>query len=222
MGENVADWLGISKEHITYWPSGGEGANYQLANQSPQLLKQFDDARLVLFASHCGVHSYYTPEMVRYWQEDSYHVIAHPECRQTVVSIADSYGSTAFIWDQVTQDRAGTKQYAIATENHLVENLKQHCKPLGIRVVNVGEANLNNMLGIGCGCATMSRNDPPHLAGVLDLLRKGKSLDYNRVKPGDVVNEFSGTRNRLDEEGQIWIAENAKKALDKMIEITKS
>ena len=120
-------------------------------------------------------------------------------------------------------DRAGTKHYAIGTENHMVENLKQHCKSLGIQVVNLAEApKPDQEKGIGCGCATMSRNDPPHLVGLLDLLREGKTMDYNRVQSGDVVNEFSGSRQRLDPKEQEWIKDNAKKALQKMIEITES
>ena len=38
---------------------------------------------------------------------------------------------------------------------------------------------------MGCGCATMSRNDPPHLVAILDLLRRGAAPDLNRVLPGD-------------------------------------
>ena len=47
-------------------------------------------------------------------------------------------------------------------------------------------------------------------------------MDYNRVQSGDVVNEFSGSRQRLDPKEQEWIKDNAKKALQKMIEITES
>ena len=90
-------------------------------------------------------------------------------------------------------------------------------------MVNLAEApKPDQEKGIGCGCATMSRNDPPHLVGLLDLLREGKTMDYNRVQSGDVVNEFSGSRQRLDPKEQEWIKDNAKKALQKMIEITES
>ena len=46
----------------------------------------------------------------------------------------------------------------------------------------------------GCGCATMSRNDPPHLAGILDLLRKDEAPDICRVLAGDSVDERTGRR----------------------------
>ncbi|RUQ96766.1 quinolinate synthase NadA [Legionella septentrionalis] len=220
MGENVAWWLGM--QNIAYWPGGTAGAQYSLADQDKQTLAEFDKAELILFASQCAVHTYYQPEMCEYWREKGFTTIVHPECRNSVVRIADHAGSTAFIWDYVVHDRAGTCQYAIGTENHMVENLKQYCKALGITVVNLAEMpKPHDEINLGCGCATMSRNDPPHLVGLVDLLRQGKPMPYNEVKAGDVVNEFSGTRNRLSSGDQQWVVENAKKALQKMIDITE-
>ncbi|HEM1533342.1 TPA: quinolinate synthase NadA [Legionella pneumophila] len=220
MGENVAYWLGI--KNLAYWPGGTAGANYSLPEQDKKTLKQFDKAELILFASQCAVHTHYQPEMCDYWKSQGYTTIVHPECRNDVIKVADYSGSTAFIWDLVVDDKAGTKSYAIGTENHMVENLKQYCKNLGIRVVNLAEApQKDTEKGVGCGCATMSRNDPPHLVALLDLLRQGKSMPYNEVKAGDVVNEFTGTRNRLPVNDQQWVINNAKKALEMMINITE-
>ena len=220
MGENVAYWLGIKS--IAYWPGGTAGAQYSLPAQNQETLRKFDQADLVLFASQCAVHTHYQPEMCEYWHSQGYATVVHPECRNTVIRVAQHAGSTAFIWDYVTKDKAGTQRYAIGTENHMVENLKQHCKSLGITVVNLAEApKKNDEKGIGCGCATMSRNDPPHLVALVDLLRQGKTLAYNEVKAGDVVNEFTGTRERLKESEQQWVIDNAKKALQMMINITE-
>ncbi|HDV5710512.1 TPA: quinolinate synthase NadA [Legionella pneumophila] len=220
MGENVAYWLGI--KNLAYWPGGTAGANYSLPEQDQKTLKQFDKAELILFASQCAVHTHYQPDMCDYWKSQGYTTIVHPECRNDVIKVADYSGSTAFIWDLVVHDKAGTKSYAIGTENHMVENLKQYCKNLGIRVVNLAEAPQKDTdKGVGCGCATMSRNDPPHLVALLDLLRQGKSMPYNEVKAGDVVNEFTGTRNRLPVNDQQWVINNAKKALEMMINITE-
>ncbi len=222
MGENVASWVGIPPDNIAYWPGGTAGAQFNLLAQDEKTLAQFDKAELVLFSSECGVHSYYTPEMVKYWQDRDYHVVVHPECRKVVVDVADSSGSTAFIWQHVTNDTFATKKYAIGTEDHLVENIKTYCQDFGIEVVNLGMAKVKGAQGMGCGCATMSRNDPPHLVAILDLLRQGKAPEYNIVKPGDVVNEFTGTRQRLDDRGQDWLVENARKALENMVKITES
>lgn len=220
MGENVAYWLGI--KNLAYWPGGTAGAQYSLAAQDKKTLKQFDDAELILFASQCAVHTHYQPEMCEYWHSKGYTTIVHPECRNTVIRVAQHAGSTAFIWDHVVHDRGNTKKYAIGTENHMVENLKQYCKGLGIEVVNLAEApKAEDEKGIGCGCATMSRNDPPHLVALVDLLRQGKAMPYNEVKAGDVVNEFTGSRNRLPGTDQQWVIDNAKKSLQMMIDITE-
>jgi quinolinate synthase len=220
MGENVASWLNIPKNKIAYWPAGAAAAQFQLKEQSAEKLRLFDESSLILFASECGVHSYYEQSMVTYWQNQGYHVLVHPECRNEVVLAANGCGSTAYLWDQVTEDRAGTGKYAIGTENHMVKNLRDFGAQKNIQVVNISDMPGNQKLR-GCGCATMSRNDPPHLVATLDLLRQGKIPEYNLVKSGDVVNEVSGARERLDDTGQKWIADNAKKALQRMIEITE-
>lgn len=220
MGENVAHWLGI--QNLAYWPGGTAGAQYRLADQNQQTLESFDKAELILFASECAVHTFYQPEMCRYWHQLGYATVVHPECRNTVIQEAQYQGSTAFIWDFVTQDKAKTKRYAIGTENHMVDHLKQYCQNRGISVVSLAEAVIPGQgKGMGCGCATMSRNDPPHLVALLDLLRKGQTLAYNEVKAGDIVNEFSGLRQRLDPFEQEWVIQNAKKALENMIRITE-
>jgi len=222
MGENVAAWLQIPRDKIAYWPAGQAAVHFCLSDQPRDVIETFDRAQLILFASECGVHSYYEPAMVAYWQQQDYHVAVHPECRHDVLSIADSFGSTAYLWDCVVNDRAGTGKYAVGTENHMVQNLRDVCTPKGIQVINLSEIPSNQFKKRGCGCATMSRNDPPHLIATLDLLRQGKVPQFNLVKPGDVVHEFVGSRERLTPEGQQWIITNAKRALEKMISITES
>lgn len=218
MGENVAYWLGI--KDLAYWPGGTAGAQYSLEAQNSKTLEQFDRAQMILFSSECAVHAYYNADMCRYWQEKGYTVIVHPECPLEVIKVADKSGSTAMIWNEVMKGSA--KRYAIATENHLVQNLKEQAALMGIEVVNMAEAPITARgKGMGCGCATMSRNDPPHLVALLDLLRQGQDLSYNIVRPGDQVNEFTGVRDRLSEEEQQWIAKNARIAMENMIAITE-
>lgn len=220
MGENVAMWTGIQK--MAYWPGGTAGAQYSLHHVDKDILNQFDQAELILFGSECAVHTHYSAKMCEYWKEQGFTSVVHPECRNEVIRSSDAQGSTAFIWDFVTENRAKTSKYAVGTENHMVENLKQYCIPLGIEVVSLAEAPRGpDEKGMGCGCATMSRNDPPHLVGLLDQLRLGKDLDYNLVRAGDKVDEFTGTRYRLNSEDEHWIKENAKKALENMIAITE-
>ena len=222
MGENVAAWLGI--ENLAYWPAGTQGAQYCLDQQKSETLAQFDKANLVLFSSFCAVHSYYTAEMVKHWQSLGYHVVAHPECDPSVVSIADSHGSTAYIWQLITQDQAGIGRYAVATEQHMVSHLCYEVakQQKNIDIVNVGDVTMAGWPGMGCGCATMSRNDPPHLVATLDLLRQNKMPAFNLVEAGDVVNEFTGQRNRLILSEKQQLIQNARRALENMIQITES
>jgi quinolinate synthase len=68
----------------------------------------------------------------------------------------------------------------------------------------------------------MSRNDPPHLAGMLDLLRRGTPPDLNCVLPGDTVSETTGVRDRLTEAERAEMAAHARTAMQRMIDITES
>jgi quinolinate synthase len=222
MGENVAQWVGIPPSRIAYWPAGQASLQFQLSQQPEAVLSQLDAAQLILFASECGVHSYYEPDMVHHWQKKGFCVLVHPECRATVVSIADGFGSTAYLWDMVMNDRKKIGQYAIGTENHMVKNLKEAAFERGIKVVNLSDIPSSVFKKGGCGCATMSRNDPPHLVAILDLLMKGRVPDLNLVKPGDIVDEFTGRRERLEAKEQQWIVTHAKRALERMVSITES
>ena len=68
----------------------------------------------------------------------------------------------------------------------------------------------------------MSRNDPPHLAGLLDLLRKGEAPDLNRVEAGDAVDEITGDRDRLAPTDRDRLVLEARTALEAMIEVTEA
>jgi len=222
MGENVAHWLNIPKTELAYWPGGFDSPKFSLNVQEVSTQQQFDNAKMVLFKSFCAVHTFYQTEMVDYWKDKGYTTIAHPECTNEVIKSVDGSGSTAYIFNTVMNDTFNTKRYAIATENHMVVNLKEQAREKGIEVVSIGDAVIQDKPSMGCGCATMSRNDPPHLVATLDLLRQGHTLESNIVKPGDVVNEFSGARARLNQQDSDWVVENAKKALQNMISITES
>jgi quinolinate synthase len=92
-----------------------------------------------------------------------------------------------------------------------------------VEIVNLADIPDKEGRGsMGCGCATMSRNDPPHLVAMLDLLKKGAPPDINHVLPGDVVDEHSGWRERLESQSRQRIIHYARQALTRMIEITEA
>jgi quinolinate synthase len=144
----------------------------------------------------------------------------HPECSKSVVDVADGAGSTSYLWNAVATATPGAR-LAIATEGHFVRNARVQAALRGVEVVNMADIPTPEFTTMGCGCATMSRNDPPHLVGILDLLRKGCPPDLNRVLAGDVVNETTGVRERLPADERAALARDARRALDRMIEITE-
>jgi quinolinate synthase len=212
LGRNTAAQLGIPDERVAVLAGGHEGVD--AANEAA-----LDRAELILWGSFCGVHTVFRPEQVRYWQERGHRVLVHPECPREVVAVADGAGSTSYLWGEVMRSQAGQK-FAIATEGYFVRNLREQAALRGIGVVHMTE--IPGSADAGCGCATMSRNDPPHLVAILDLLRQGRPPAQNRVLAGDMVDEVTGWRERLSPEERARITRDAGLALRRMIEVTES
>jgi len=221
LGENSGRAVGISPDRMVEWPGGWDGARRRMAQLSPAELAKLDAAELVLWGSFCGVHTIFQPGHVRYWQERGYRVVVHPESPWEVVEAADGHGSTIYLWNEVMKAAPGAK-LAIGTEGHFVKNAKDLAASRGVEVVHLADIPDPRFGAMGCGCATMSRNDPPHLVGLLDLLAKGRPPELNRVLAGDSVDETTGWRERLDPRSQDEIRRDAKKALEKMIELTEA
>ncbi len=186
LGEVVAGWLGLAGDDLYVWPGGLAGGQQTLAGLGAAEIARLDRSRMVLWGGFCGVHTVFQPAHVRYWRERGYRVLVHPECPKVVVDVADGAGSTKFLWNEVMSAAAGSR-LAIATEGHFVRNARDQGALRGVEVVNVADIPTPEFSSMGCGCATMSRNDPPHLVAMLDLLRRGRAPDKNRVLAGDVV-----------------------------------
>lgn len=216
LGDNVAHEVGLGAEDV-FVRERAEGGGRGMASWGAAELARLDRARMILWGGYCGVHTVFRPEHVTYWKERGHRVLVHPECPREVVRLADGAGSTKYLWAEAMAAPAGAK-LAIATEGHFVRNAREQAAPRGVAVVNL--ADVPGGAEMGCGCATMSRNDPPHLVALLDLLRKGRAPDLNRVLPGDVVNEATGSRERLEEAERAALARDARRALERMIEIT--
>ena len=220
LGENVAAQAGVPPERVFRWAGGDEGSRQRPDEMSAAERQRLDEARLILWGSWCGVHTVFRPEHVEHWKSEGYRVIVHPECPKEVVDAADGAGSTKYLWSEVMNAAEGDR-IAVATEGHFVRNAREQAALRGVRVVNVADVPDQDTT-LGCGCATMSRNDPPHLVAILDLLRKGSPPDLNRVLPGDVVDETTGSRERLSEKERSDVVQHAKSSLSRMIEITRA
>jgi len=220
LGEVVAGWCGIPPDTLFQWPGGLAGAAQSIAAMPATERHRLDQARMILWGSFCGVHTVFTPAQVAYWQARGYRVLVHPECPKIIVDVADGAGSTSYLWKAMTDAKPGDK-LAIATEGHFVRNARAQGALRGVEVVNMADVPREQFGGMGCGCATMSRNDPPHLVAMLDLLRKGTPPDLNHVLPGDAVNEISGRRERLLPAERERLVREARRALEQMIAITE-
>lgn len=221
LGE-VACWqIGLPPDKQFLWPGGVEGMQQTVASLPSAEKERLDSARVILWGSSCGVHTVFTPAMVDWWRARGFRVLVHPECPLPVVQAADGAGSTKYLWGAVMDAPAGSR-LAIATEGHFVRNAREQAERRGVQVVHVADIPEPGFGAMGCGCATMSRNDPPHLVAMLDLLHQGAAPDINRVQVGDVVDEISGFRERLDADEAAQVAAHARDALQRMVAITEA
>lgn len=218
LGENTAAQLSIPPESVYLWPGGQEGGEIDLGRLPRGDLSRLDHAKLILWGGFCSVHTIFKPEHVAHWHDLGYSVLVHPESPREVAAQADGAGSTSYLWKRVMAGQAGDR-FAVGTDGHFVRNLREEAGARGIDVVHLADIPAGGHAG--CGCATMARNNPPHLVGTLDLLRKGEALEANRVLPGDVVDEISGWRERLAPRERDALARDARRALEQMIEITE-
>jgi quinolinate synthase len=145
-------------------------------------------------------------------------VLVHPEAPLETVLAADGQGSTNYLWTSIMDAPRGAR-FAVGTEGHFVRNAREQAALRGVEVRHLAEVP-GSQQG-GCGCATMSRNDPPHLAGTLDLLRQGRAPSINRVLAGDTVDETTMVRDRLDEDERAELVRNARLSMERMIAIVE-
>ncbi|MSP15168.1 MAG: quinolinate synthase NadA [Myxococcales bacterium] len=220
LAEVVCWWSGVAPELQFQWGGGEAGGQMRIARMGAEERARLDAARVIRWGSSCGVHTIFKPAMVDYWRARGYRVLVHPESPLPVVQVADGSGSTRYLWSAVEAAKPGDK-LAIATEGHFVKNARALARSRGAEVVHLADIPDPTYQSIGCGCATMSRNDPPHLVAIVDLLRKGHAPDANRVIAGDVVDETTGARERLSADERAEVVANARRALERMVEITE-
>ncbi len=166
LGRNTAYAMGTPLDKMIVWDP-----RQDLGGNTPE---QINNADYILWKGHCSVHALFRPEhidqvRIKY---PAMKVIVHPECKWEVVQKADLAGSTAYIVDQVRKAAPGT-QWAIGTETHLVNRLKQQHPEQEIIVLSDCQ----------CLCTTMFRIDLPHLCWVLENLEQGKVINEIKVDP---------------------------------------
>ncbi len=183
LGRNTAYKMGIPIENmVLYNPllSGGGAKPDKYAR-----------AKIILWHGFCSVHMNFRPQYINLFREKypDINILVHPECMFEVAQKADFCGSTSYIIKTIQNAPYGSK-WAIGTENHLVNRLKNEHPDKFIIPLST----------YACQCATMYRIDPEHLLESLNAL-------YN----GYVVNQITVPDN---------VAVNARVALKRMMEIT--
>jgi quinolinate synthase len=223
LGRNTAAKLGMDLSRVVALPDPQVWQTRLKVDDSTVAggLEALDRAEMILWGSFCGVHTVFKKEHVQWWKARGWRVLVHPESALEVVQAADGSGSTDYLWKAIMSAPRGSK-LAIGTEGHFVRNAHDQAMLRGVEVVHLSDIPDESFASAGCGCATMSRNDPPHLAGMLDLLRQGKPPDINRVLAGDVVDETTAERDRLSDAERKELVRDARLALERMIEITEA
>ncbi len=221
LGENSAAEVGIEPRRWFHWPAGWAGSRRSPRDLRPRELERLDASELILWDGFCGVHTVFRPEHVAWYKERGFRVLVHPECPREVVRAADGSGSTSFLWSALAAAARGDR-IAIGTEGHFVRNAEAFARGRGVEVRNLADIDDPLLPSMGCGCATMSRNDPPHLVATLDLLRRGDPPPLNRVLAGDAVDEVTGSRERLAPQERERLAAEARLALRQMITLTEA
>ncbi|MCF0199401.1 MAG: quinolinate synthase NadA [Bacteroidaceae bacterium] len=82
---------------------------------------------MLLWDGACHVHERFSPEKIRQLkaQHPAAKVLVHPECKDTVVALADKVGSTAALLKFCTSDDA--QEFIVATESGILYEMQQSC-----------------------------------------------------------------------------------------------
>ncbi|MCB2154046.1 quinolinate synthase NadA [bacterium] len=164
LGRNTCYDLGIGLEDmIVYDPAQPDGGN------DPEA---YAKAKVVLWKGHCSVHQNFQPSHPDIWRQrvPGIQVIVHPECMFEVVQKADQAGSTKHIIQAVEASPASSK-WAIGTEHHLVNRLKNEHP----------DKFIASLAPFACQCSTMFRISPEALAESLDSIAESKPKNVIRV-----------------------------------------
>jgi quinolinate synthase len=167
LGRNTALGMGMAADQMPLWDPYAEDLGGNTA-------AQIERSRVILWKGHCSVHQMFRPEHVAQFRQryPDIKILVHPECPREVFELADVAGSTGFIIRAVEAAAPGT-QWAIGTELHLVNRLKQEHP----------EQEIHFLSPVLCMCATMYRIDLAHLCWSLENLAAGTPVNTIEVEP---------------------------------------
>jgi quinolinate synthase len=106
----------LQDKKILFVPDRGLGA--YVASQLP-------DKELILYSGYCPTHMRIRPEDITTLknQYPDAEILVHPECHQSVISLATTVGSTSGIMNRVKT--SSSKTFIVATEKGVVDRLRR-------------------------------------------------------------------------------------------------
>lgn len=115
LGRNTANKIGIGHDRQLLW-------NPHEANE--YTTDALNSAQVIIWRGYCHVHRHFNAGQVKAVkaQHPDAVVIAHPECPEEVISLADYSGSTSFIDTYIRKAKDGAT-IAIATEINMIQRL---------------------------------------------------------------------------------------------------
>jgi len=205
---HVLEWSFAQREKVLFFPDQHLGRNTAFNMDialDDMVIWDYDkpmggltaeaikNAKMILWKGFCSVHQMFAPEQIDNFKAKypETKIIAHPESPFEVCQKSDYVGSTEYIINTIRDAELNTR-WLVATELNLVNRLNDQYQAEGKHV--------HFMSPTVCMCSTMFRIDPQHLAWTLENLVEGH-----------VVNQISVPQD---------VAEQAKAALDRMLEIS--
>ena len=179
LGRNTAKRMGISGDDMLLW-----NPNHHLGGPGVDRVRS---DRIFLWRAWCSVDQRFLPEDVIAWRRRTpdIRVIAHPECMEEVVDLADEAGSTATIIRRVEESRPGAR-WAIGTEFNLVNRLRNEHPEQFIASLSPEPST----------CRTMNLTTLDLLARVLEGILRGELVNPVIV-PESVAGKARGALERM-------------------------
>ncbi len=165
LGRNTSMGMGIALEQMPVWDPFAD----ELGGSSEEDIR---GSKVILWKGWCSVHQMFRPEHVEMFRrrDPEIRILVHPECPREVFELADEFGSTNKIIQTIQQAPSGSR-WAIGTELHLVNRLKQEHP----------DKEIHFLSPVVCMCATMYRIDLPHLCWSLENLAAGTPVNVIEV-----------------------------------------
>lgn len=158
--------------------------------------KDLQKATFFLWDGFCPVHQRFSVADIENLRKEykNIKIIVHPECKEEVVRISDFSGSTEMIYKTIKESSSGSV-WGIGTETTFVERIANENKDKTIIPLRQSK------------CVNMIKNKPEHLLASLISIKE--YLQGNDKLKFEIKTDPS-------------FLDNAKKALNKMIEIVEN